>query len=367
MAGPRLPSAEEVSWMLEHAEDNLAPNIIACCTVAAFTASVCISLRLWSRYLQHGCMRLVASDWFAIAALGLFIPYNVFAALGTRYGLGRHVVFVSDARLLSIMNLVGENLYVFVIALLKFSILSLYRTIFSSTRWFYRLTWVVTCFVAELAIQILISTNVQCIPISHLWDPTIPGKCIEYGAQAFVAYIINILTDIVILSMPIPLIRKLNVNDRKKWGLIFAFAAGGSTCIVSIVQLKYINKLSGTANGSWEIVPSSLLATIECMTAFIATSIAAYGPLYRRIFKSSKATSQGRSNDIHPSHSVRRYNDDGYNVQVSLGTSSEQHSSAHSWRRGIIITDHIELTRHSIEASWVKIEDQPVSSPSGIL
>lgn len=54
--------------MLEHAGDNRGPSFIACATIAAFIGTLCVALRLWSRYIQHGRMHLMASDWFAVAA-----------------------------------------------------------------------------------------------------------------------------------------------------------------------------------------------------------------------------------------------------------------------------------------------------------
>ena len=39
----------------------------------------------------------------------------------------------------------------------------------------------------------------------------------------------------------------------------------------------------------------SYLVTVECMTGFVATSIAVYGPLYKRIFKPPVPSSQGTS------------------------------------------------------------------------
>ncbi|KAI0900752.1 hypothetical protein F4806DRAFT_167186 [Annulohypoxylon nitens] len=359
MPGPQLPSAEEVSWMLDHPEDNFVPNIIACNVVAAFIATVCVILRLWSRHIQHGYFRLVASDWFAVTAWGCFIINTLFATLGTRYGLGRHVVFVSNARLLAITNIVGENFYALVVAFLKFSILSLYRAIFSSTRWFRRLTWVLTALVAELAIQIIISTNVQCVPTARLWDPTVPGKCIDFSTEAVVAYVINITTDLIIIAMPIPMVRSLKINKRKKLGLILAFAAGGSSCIVSLIQLKYIRKFSGTADTSWEIIPTSLLSTVECMTGFIATSVATYGPLYRRIFKSSDPTNRDNSDEFERARPHQR-NTDRYSVQISTDRTSKNQSSTSSWHHGIMRIDQIELTRHNnIGGSWVRVPESP--------
>lgn len=88
-------------------------------------------------------------------------------------------------------------------------------------------TWIVTALVAELALQVSISTNLQCIPISYTWDLSITGKCIDYGKEALAAYIINIVTDLIILSMPIPLVWKLQTSKQKKRGLMVVFAAGG--------------------------------------------------------------------------------------------------------------------------------------------
>ncbi|KAI1288581.1 hypothetical protein F5Y03DRAFT_379733 [Xylaria venustula] len=355
MAGPPLPSPEEFSWMLAHAHDSKVPNLIAASTVALTIATISIALRLLARRLQYDSQRLVVSDWLAIIAWIFFVADCVFINLGTRYGLGRHVIFASNPRLLVITNIASEHAYVFVIALLKFSVLSLYRSIFANTRWFHILTWVMTALVGELAAQIIISTDVQCIPISLLWEPGPSGTCINYGLQALFAYIQNIIIDIVLLTMPIPLVRNLKLDRRRKLGLILVFAAGGSTCLVNIIQLVYIRELSGTADGSWNIVTPGLLSLIECMTGFLATSIATYGPFYRKVSK--------RSNNAYPerwygsSFSGQHRGAESRNI---AHISSSREPSDHLQENGnrIAVTDHIELVRHHREGgAWVQIED----------
>ncbi len=95
------------------------------------------------------------------------------------------------------------------------------------------------------------------MPIQKGWDPIIDEKCINYKAEALAAYAINIFADPCILSMPSPLVLRLNMSASKKRGLIVAFSTGGmyvettrpfhlryfvntafSACIVSLVQIS---------------------------------------------------------------------------------------------------------------------------------
>ncbi|KAG6365194.1 hypothetical protein INS49_006802 [Diaporthe citri] len=308
MPGPTLPTPEQVAYMQEHASDNIVPNLIACATICPILATIFVAFRLWSRRINHGRLKLDASDYLSIAAW---------------------------------LFLIDENIYAVVLALLKFSILSLYRKLFGNTRWLYILSWAVTALVAELALQVIIATNLQCIPISATWDPSIHGKCINYGVEALVAYIINISTDITILLMPIPVVRKLQASKSKKRGLLAVFVAGGSACIVSMVQLRYITNLGSTADGSWDSMPSIFLADVEIMVGFLATSIATYRPLYRRVFKGIVPSS---SQNYRPGYSdgSRRYN---HVTRIFAGGKPTDHSSSTNNSRGIVVTDQIELIR----------------------
>ncbi|KAI5926320.1 hypothetical protein F4810DRAFT_707927 [Camillea tinctor] len=196
-----LPTPEQVAEMMAYSDDNLVPNLIACLTICATAATIFIGLCLWSRWIVRGRFSLDVSDCLAVTAwTRLDIVWLLLAA---------------------------ENLYVTTLALLKFSILSLYRNIFTSSRTFRRVTWVVTALVTEWLLQVVLSSNLQYIPIAASWDLNVHGNCINYGVEALVAYIINIFTDIMILSMPIPLFLKLITSKAQKRRLAISFAAGG--------------------------------------------------------------------------------------------------------------------------------------------
>ncbi|CAH0055866.1 unnamed protein product [Clonostachys solani] len=347
MPGPTLPTAEEVAYMQEHADDNIGPNIIACAAVCAVLATFFVGFRLWSRRIANGHLKLETSDWLNLTAWCLYMPYSVLVGMITLYGAGRHAVFVTDARLLQIMTIVDENLYAVILALLKASILSLYRSIFGSHTWFYRLTWVLTAVAIALAIQVILSSNLQCIPLSHTWDPSQHGTCMNYGAEALVAYIINIVTDLVILVMPLPVVLKLKTSKSTRRGLFVVFCAGGSACIVSIVQLRYITNQGSTADASWDNMPSVILADVEIMVGFLATSIAIYRPLYQFVFRGSRLTSsqgyirQDKSTNPYSYSSSSRRPQHTKRVHTDNRNNGEEGSA--EFCHGITVTDQIEL------------------------
>ncbi|RWA05230.1 hypothetical protein EKO27_g9876 [Xylaria grammica] len=391
MPGAVTPTPEEIAWMLSRPHDSVVPNIIACGIITFTFSTLFISLRLWSRKIVRGRFALDASDWFAVAAWSIYVPFIVTFILVTRYGGGRHAVFIADPRLLGIVRnytmwqfvsqfhplqhinhlllttwnalqlyIVQENLYAATLACLKFSILSLYRTLFGSSRTFHLCTWAVGALVAEWFLQVVLATNLQCVPLSASWDPDAGGTCINYGVEALVAYIINISTDIIILSMPIPLVLKLNTSKTQKRRLIISFAAGGSACLVSLAQLAYITKLGNDSDSSWSVVPSSLLGAVELMVGFLATSIATYRPLYQFVFVERMGRSSGSAADTEPTPYHISYQKSQFRRDVLVGTGGVSGDFSSESQRGIVVTSHIELTRHNNPpGTWIRVDDGP--------
>ena len=93
----------------------------------------------------------------------------------------------------------------------------------------------------------------QCLPIEYNWNTTIEGgHCIAIGKFALVTSILNVITDVTILVLPLPLVWKLNVTRRRRWGLIVLFALGGGACIVGITRAGWIGELNATVDPTCE-------------------------------------------------------------------------------------------------------------------
>jgi hypothetical protein len=74
----------------------------------------------------------------------------------------------------------------------------------------------------------LFSSIFLCYPIRFFWDKSIQdGKCIDQFAVWFSNASINILQDFVILLLPMPMLRNLEIPRRQKRALMMVFALGG--------------------------------------------------------------------------------------------------------------------------------------------
>lgn len=66
-----------------------------------------------------------------------------------------------------------------------------------------------------------------CIPIAHNWNPRIPAHCGNKQLLAIIPPIPWIVTDLVILLMPLPMVWKLQLPRLQRVGLAGLFLLGG--------------------------------------------------------------------------------------------------------------------------------------------
>ena len=154
----------------------------------------------------------------------------------------------------------------------KVAILCLYGRVFPSPK-FKRYLNIVGIFLVVHAITGTIGSFTQCIPLAHLWDPTIPGHCLNQLAFIATMGVFTILTDFVLLAMPLFPLACLQVSRTRRIQLIIVFCFGGlydshsntehpwlthsRTCIVSIVRIVYAPTLFGLdLTCEWNVIAS---------------------------------------------------------------------------------------------------------------
>ncbi|KAI1433477.1 hypothetical protein GGR50DRAFT_705391 [Xylaria sp. CBS 124048] len=342
----------DIAWMTAHKNDTLVPNIYACSAAGASISVVILILRVWSRRLARKRIIIDISDWFILLACVCYIVALISFSLSARYGLGRHVIFVTDVRLFWIWSVNLEVFYYLTIGFIKLSILSFYGTIFTS-RQFRPYLWVVAIIVIAWSVTSLTVSIAQCLPLEYGWDKTIPGgHCINYGQLVLSAGVVNVVTDFGILALPIPLVLKLQIPQGRKYLLVFTFALGSSACIVSIVRLAYSLIISSTADVSWNNVKPGFVSAAELLVGILAASIPTYRPLYRRYFQRLKNVSGNSGNDSNPPGKGQLPSQSrGANISARQGVTVNG--------PGVHVTDEIELTRHTFrDGAWVRLADE---------
>ncbi|KUI61327.1 hypothetical protein VP1G_08505 [Cytospora mali] len=293
---------------------------------------------LWDdKYEEDHRWYVHISDWFLIVAWVLFLGAAISLGLSTRYGDGRHIIFVTNRRMLQILSISMEATYSGSIAFLKLSILALYSSIFPNRRFNYWIR-VVSGFIVSWALMSAIGAICQCMPVESFWDDSISGHCIKYGYLQFVATICNIITDFVILLMPIPLVRRLHTSKDNKRLLHFSFTMGGR-------------------HGKGTAIPAAYLSEAEICVGFLVVSIPTYRPIYHKIVHGT-AHALNSDPSTGPGYQVQ-IGSHGYNNTASKLVQVSPNRTLNSVTPGISVTEDVELVRHvQRDGTWVKVSEE---------
>lgn len=78
-------------------------------------------------------------------------------------------------------------------------------------------------------VGIFFSSIFSCSPIAMGWDMSITtGKCIDRVALFTATAALGVITDILIILIPIPMVLGLHMSTRKKAGLLVLFSIGSA-------------------------------------------------------------------------------------------------------------------------------------------
>ena len=108
----------------------------------------------------------------------------------------------------------------------KLSILLLFRRVFNISRNFRFAWYAVTTIWCLYILAVELVTLLSCIPIHKQWHPLEKGHCISLVTFTVDSGYINIITDFIILFLPLPMVWNLQLKPELKLGLLGVFATG---------------------------------------------------------------------------------------------------------------------------------------------
>ena len=145
-----------------------------------------------------------------------------------RWGEGKRTTAVPAADNISliILNYYGTSIiYLCAVTFSKLAILDIYLHIFIDRLSRYAVYAVGSVIILSLVVNFL-TVITQCRPISVLWNPEPGGWCNNIHAHFIWSSLPNMLTDLMMLGLPIPMIWKLHASWRVKAGVFFTFLVG---------------------------------------------------------------------------------------------------------------------------------------------
>jgi hypothetical protein len=148
--------------------------------------------------------------------------------LAIENGYGMHKADLKKAELSLALKqfFIAQTPYKVTVGLNKIAIVLLYQRIFIS-RGFRMAAWTAMFILAGWTVATVGATIGQCNPIQGAWDKNIKASCINSDIFWVVYAVGNILTDVMVLALPIPSILSLKLNVRDKVLLCGIFLLGG--------------------------------------------------------------------------------------------------------------------------------------------
>ncbi|KAJ5164294.1 uncharacterized protein N7500_006124 [Penicillium coprophilum] len=231
-------------------------------TIATFITAV----RIFTRAFL--VKQMGADDYVVLVSLGFSWIFFGLMVGEVYHGMGEHYIDIPASIFKAQMIYFWASIPIYQTSLIstKMSILLQYKRVFSTPRM--RLAcWIMIGVLGVYGTWTIISAWANCVPLAKFGDPSVPGFCFDKKALWFSNSAIHIITDIVILIYPMPVLKSLQLPKRQKFALMAVFALGGFVLITSILRLKSLLVISNSDD------PTSTWSAVECNVAIICACL----------------------------------------------------------------------------------------------
>lgn len=195
----------------------------------------------------------------------------------------------------------------------KTAILAFYLRIFGGTQRVLRLASWIILFVVNVGGLILTFVNAfQCNPIVAAFTKyTGPSQCFPMVIVFICSSPINIVTDLAMLLVPMPVLTAITLPRRQKLILLLTFSLGVFILIVDMVRVSYLEdaatsrpyapagpqfSYNHTRNGSWDTSLSFMWSAIDVNVSIVCACIPTLRPLVSKIMPSFVTGAGGEAN-----------------------------------------------------------------------
>ncbi|KAL6878539.1 major facilitator superfamily domain-containing protein [Trichoderma novae-zelandiae] len=224
---------------------NRGPAVLAVTTATLVLASVFVFARMVSRYFI--VKRFTWDDRIILLAwlISFFLSFTI--CLGVANGLGKHDDDIPASQISTLRHCeyVFSILYNPALMATKTSILIFYLRLARNTQMVLRFASWLTLVIVNIAGVVLTFMNIfQCTPVQAAWNANYKGstRCIPLLTEFICAAPVNIVTDLAILALPIPVLTGMRLPSRQKTILVVTFTLGIFVAVVDVVRVYYLQQ-----------------------------------------------------------------------------------------------------------------------------
>lgn len=154
-------------------------------------------------------------------------------------------------------------------------------------------------FVLSFGIGLILQAFLICRPFAKIWDPLLPGTCGSSKTSFLADGIINIVIDLTIIILPMPMVWHLQMSQQRKTALTVVFALGilyvirsGSSrsiilmtsdrvCTITIIRVVIATQFN--VDVVTDIAKVSIVTDLEICMEIIVACLPMFPPTFKRI------------------------------------------------------------------------------------
>ncbi|KAI1343254.1 hypothetical protein F5Y15DRAFT_228860 [Xylariaceae sp. FL0016] len=252
---------------------------------------ICVMFRL---YVRFNIVRAPGWDDFCVICYLMTVTAGSIATcMAVKYGLGQHFLLLEQWQWVGYLKTfyVANASYVTSTAFIKGALLLQYQRVFDRGFFMHRLITCLIVFVALWGFTYSFLAWVPCVPVWEYWIADEGATCYAFGAPSpgpFVATYeshtaINMLLDVMVLLIPLPLYFKEGTSFQTRMRLTGLLSMGTLVIILAIWRLVTIidHQVATwpTRDPTWYGPISILLAVLEVDAAAICASVPIFWPV----------------------------------------------------------------------------------------
>ncbi|KAL5398759.1 hypothetical protein PMIN06_009006 [Paraphaeosphaeria minitans] len=252
---------------------------------------IAVGLRFYARWLVVGQSHPLEDALVVVALVSQLILGAVGLASVTFAGVGQHLAYLEEHEPEKVLNwgrylLALATLYFVDVNIPKLAVLALYRRLFPQRT--ARITvYIIGGILITGSIVNTIVSLAACEPFEANFNPTLIGaKCIDKEAFYVWTSVPNIVTDVVMLALPLPIVWSLHNTKRIKVALTFTFLVGSLGLVASILRFHTFFVTNSFTDGTYDAVELIIWTVAEPGIYLISACLLTYRPLLERVGKS---------------------------------------------------------------------------------
>ncbi|KAF2715753.1 hypothetical protein K504DRAFT_511193 [Pleomassaria siparia CBS 279.74] len=214
--------------------------------------------------------------------------------------LGIHIWELTgwDMNLSSHVHTAVTVVYSPMLGLAKMSLLILYLKL-SPVQWFRIAVYAIMFINFGATVGIVFPLIFGCNPVAQNFDIRITaGSCIDRASLFVATAVLNMIIDIILLLLPIPMVVNLQMSRSKKISLLAIFGVGSFTVITSGVRLVLLRPMLKNPDSSWVITYPGIWSLVECSLVIVTGAM----PTMRKFLRHVAPSLLGESSATDRSH-----------------------------------------------------------------